>query len=277
MYSREQPSICTGCRGIASIRIKVIGPSHDVHSGGYGGVINNPLQALAEIIASFKDRNGKVKVQGFYDDVVLPTEEERAEYKRFPFNEQVVAEKLGVPQLFGEKDFTPVERMWIRPTLDANGMWGGFQGEGSSTIIPADAQCSITCRLVPNQDPETICKLLDSHIHKHVPPGVRVETRYHAGYARPYMVDKNHPAVTALAQALHELYGVEPIYTRAGGSLPFVATMSEALSAPVLLTGMGSPGSNVHGPNEFFAIQDFDRLVKMLPMVWSKLAVMLRK
>ena len=179
MYSNEIPSVTMGCRGLAAIQIDVLGPRTDVHSGGHGGVINNPIQALSHILSSMKDEDGRITVEGFYDDVSCISEKERNKIAEAPFDREDYVRRLGISDLFGEPEFSPLERMWIRPTLDPNGIWGGFQGEGVKTIIPSRAGCKITCRLVPNQDPESIANALKAHVEKHTPKGVTAVSYTH--------------------------------------------------------------------------------------------------
>jgi len=275
MYSREIPSLTTGCRGLAAIQVDVRGPKTDVHSGGHGGAINNPVNALAQIVASMKDAEGRILVDGFYDDVVLLSEKERQEFSEVPFDQEAYRASVGVPELFGEPEFTVVERMWARPTLDVNGIWGGFQGEGVKTIIPARASCKITCRLVPNQEPDKICRLLADHVRKHAPKGVSVDAVVFPGNSRPYAIPKDHPALSAAAAVLQELYGRKPVTVRLGGTLPIARSFLDILGTYLMFFAMSSPDENAHGPNEFFRIEEFERLRKGLPLLWERLAEVL--
>lgn len=270
MYSNEVPSITMGCRGLAAIQIDVLGPHTDVHSGGHGGVINNPIQALAAILCSMKDQDGRITVEGFYDDVAYVSEEERRKIAEAPFDQDEYMKRLGVPDLFGEPEFTPLERMWIRPTLDPNGIWGGFQGEGVKTIIPARASCKITCRLVPNQDPESIATALKAHVMKHAPRGVRVNVTTFPGNSKPYVIPDDHQALPVVASVLEQLYGKEPIPVRLGGTLPIARAFLDILDTYLFFFAMSGPDSGAHGPNEFIRIDEMERLRKGLRLFWDR-------
>jgi acetylornithine deacetylase/succinyl-diaminopimelate desuccinylase-like protein len=272
MFSREIPSITTGSRGLAAIEIEVTGPDTDVHSGSCGGVIHNPIHALAEILTGLKDSEGRILVKGFYDDVREASSAERKQFEQVPLDEEEIRNRLGVPALFGEPGYGLAERMWTRPTFDANGIWGGFQGEGTKTIIPSRAGCKITCRLVPDQDPETICKLLEDHIKRLVPTGVRVSVRVFPGNSKPYVIPERHPVLPVMEQVLEELFGREPIIVRLGGTLPIAAAFLDILGTYLFFFAMSGPDTNVHGPNEFIRIDDLDRLRRGLKMFWSRYA-----
>ena len=272
MYSREIPSLTTGSRGLCGIQIEVQGPRQDLHSGGAGGAVNNPLIALAQIIASMKDRDGKILVDGFYDDVLELTEAEREAFAKVPFDEDEYKERSGVPELFGEPGFTVAERLWARPTLDVVGMWGGFQGEGIKTIIPARAACKITCRLVPHQEPDKIVELLKKHVKKCAPPGVRVKVTAFPGNSRPYVIPQDHPVIPVMSKVLKGLYGREPVTVRLGGTLPVARTFLDILGIYLVFFATSSPDENVHGPNEFFRLEEFERLVDGLPVLFKELS-----
>ncbi len=272
MYSREIPSLTTGSRGLCGIQIEVQGPRQDLHSGGAGGAVNNPLIALAQIIASMKDRDGKILVDGFYDDVLELTEAEREAFAKVPFDEDEYKERSGVPELFGEPGFTVAERLWARPTLDVVGMWGGFQGEGIKTIIPARAACKITCRLVPHQEPDKIVELLKKHVKKCAPPGVRVKVTAFPGNSRPYVIPQDDPVIPVMSKVLKGLYGREPVTVRLGGTLPVARTFLDILGIYLVFFATSSPDENVHGPNEFFRLEEFERLVDGLPVLFKELS-----
>ncbi|GAB7386869.1 dipeptidase [Bacillaceae bacterium] len=258
MWKKGQPALCYGLRGLCALQIDVQGPISDLHSGLYGGAVQNPLHALAELLASLHDREGRVAVEGFYDRVLPPSEEERRAFKELAQDEDALRKELAVPELFGEKGFTALERTWIRPTLEINGIYGGFQGEGMKTVIPASAHAKITCRLVEEQDPDEILSLIEAHVHKHTPPGVTVKiTRFDK--ARPYVTPFDHPALQAAARAFAAGYGVRPVFTRMGGSIPIVETFGNELGLPVVLMGFGLPDENFHAPNEHFHLENFDR------------------
>lgn len=272
MYSKDIPSITTGCRGLAAIQIEVSGPSTDVHSGGHGGAIHNPIHALAEILSVLKDKEGRILVEGFYDNVAEISDEERTKFSEVPFDEDAYRTRVGVPALFGEPEYSLIERMWARPTLDANGIWGGFQGEGVKTIIPAKAGCKITCRLVPDQDPDQICNALDNHIRNHTPKGVGVNVTIFPGNSKPYVVPDGHPVLPVLAGVLEDLYGHKPVNVRLGGTLPIARAFLDILGTYLFFFAMSSPDANAHGPNEFIRIEEFERLRKGLRVLWAKYA-----
>lgn len=272
MYSKDIPSITTGCRGLAAIQIEVSGPSTDVHSGGHGGAIHNPIHALAEILSVLKDKEGRILVEGFYDNVAEISDEERTKFSEVPFDEDAYRTRVGVPALFGEPEYSLIERMWARPTLDANGIWGGFQGEGVKTIIPAKAGCKITCRLVPDQDPDQICNALDNHIRNHTPKGVGVNVTIFPGNSKPYVVPDGHPVLPVLAGVLEDLYGHKPVNVRLGGTLPIARAFLDILGTYLFFFAMSSPDANAHGPNEFIRIEEFERLRKGLRVFWAKYA-----
>jgi acetylornithine deacetylase/succinyl-diaminopimelate desuccinylase-like protein len=271
MYSTDTPSVTTGCRGLSAVQIDVRGPKQDLHSGGAGGAVNNPINALAEIIASMKGPDGKVHVQGFYDDVLELSEDEREAFAAVPFDEEAMRKQDGVPELFGEAGYTVTERLWARPTLDVNGIWGGFQGEGIKTIIPSRASCKITCRLVPNQEPEKICELLEAHVRTHVPRGVTATVTAFPGNSRPYVIPESHPVLPVMARVLKELYGREPVTVRLGGTLPIARAFLDILGTYLVFFATSSPDENVHGPNEFYRLEEFERLRKGLPILLRRL------
>ncbi len=277
MFSRDIPSVTVGCRGLSAIQIDVTGPRSDVHSGGQGGLLQNPIHALAEILGSMKAPNGKILVDGFYDDVAAPSEAEAESMAQVVFDEAAHADAAGVPALFGEEGYSPVERLWFRPTLDANGIWGGFQGEGIKTIIPARASCKITCRLVPNQDPETICALMEKHVRNHLPRGVTVSVKVFPGNSKPYVVPDDNPALPVLAKVLGDLFGRKPVTVRLGGTLPIARAFLDTLGVYLVFFAMSSPDAGAHGPNEFFRIEEFNRLRRGLPVLLQELSTALKK
>lgn len=272
MFFKDIPSITTGSRGLAAIEVEVMGPQTDVHSGGQGGVIQNPIHALAEILTSLKDSKGTILVEGFYDDVVEVSYEELKKFSEVPFDEEAHRVGLGVPALFGEPGYSVIERMWVRPTLDANGVWGGFQGEGIKTIIPSKAGCKITSRLVPNQDPETICRMLEDHIKRHTPDGVGVNVTVFPGNSKPYVIPDDHPALPVVADVLEQLYRHEPVCVRLGGTLPIASAFLDILGTHLFFFAMSGPDSNAHGPNEFIRVEELERLKRGLHLFWKKYA-----
>ena len=270
------PVACTGSKGICGLEIEVTGPAGDMHSGQGGGVVNNPLNALAAIMASMKHPDGKVAVEGFYDDVIPLTQAEREAFARAPINDEMLKRSTGVPELYGESGYTAVERMMGRPTLDVNGMWGGFQGTGTKTVIPSKAYCKITCRLVADQDPRKIVDLIDEHIKKHTPRGVTVKVTRGGMGVKAYLISLDHPAMSALIKTQKELYGKEPAVMRLGGTLPVSRMFLDTLGCHLIFFGASSADERVHAPNEFFRVEEFERLRTGLPVLLDELAKALR-
>ncbi len=256
MFRRGVPSICYGLRGLCYFQIDLRGSSTDLHSGSFGGAVANPAQVLAQILASMKDRNGRVTIPGFYKDVKPVTARERKEFRRLPFSERNYAKEIGAPALAGEKGYSTLERTWVRPTFDVNGILAGFTGEGAKTVIPAAAMAKVSMRLVPDQDPGRIAKLFEKHMRKICPRTVELKvTRMHGG--EPWMASMEHPAIRAAASALEKGFGKRPVYTREGGSIPVVATFAGILKAPSVLMGIGVPDENAHAPNEKLVLENF--------------------
>ncbi|MBP1930705.1 dipeptidase [Ammoniphilus resinae] len=257
MLGKGKPAICYGLRGLCGLQINLKGPKGDLHSGLYGGAVQNPIHALAELLASMHDDSGKVTVDGFYDQVVPLSIEEREAFTALGQTDKDLQKELGVPALFGEQGYTALERSWARPTLEVNGIWGGFQGEGTKTIIPSEAHAKITCRLVPDQDPEQILDLIEKHVHNHLPAGVTAEViRFDKG--KPFVTPFDDEAIQAAARAYEQAYGVAPAFTRMGGSIPIVETFGRLLELPVVMMGFGLPEENFHAPNEHFHLENFD-------------------
>lgn len=256
MFDRGIPSICYGLRGIAYFQIDLRGTSTDLHSGSFGGAVANPAFVLSQILSQMKDRSGRIKVEGFYDDVRPLSEEERAEFRKLPFNETRYRKELGAPKLFGETGYTTLERVWARPTFEVNGLLAGFTGEGSKTVIPATAMAKVSMRLVPNQDPEKIATLFEAYVHKVAPKTVEVKvTRMQGG--KPWMTSFDNPYVQAAARAVERGFGHRPVFNREGGSIPVVATFQEELGLPTVLFGIGLPDENAHAPNEKLDLSNF--------------------
>ncbi|MCC3356359.1 dipeptidase [Bacillus sp. REN16] len=270
MNERGKPTICYGVRGLAGLQIDVKGSNSDLHSGLYGGGVHNPINALVQLLDSFHSEDGKVTVEGFYDDVLPLKDEEKQAYEALNFDEEKQRQELGVPALYGEKGFSYLERTWVRPTLDINGIYGGFQGDGIKTVIPSEAHAKITCRLVPNQDPDVIVEQLKQHIEKNKPTGVDVSLQIFDKGA-PYVTPFDHPAIQAAGRAYEEVYKVPTSFTRGGGSLPIIATLDEVLHAPIVLMGFGLPTENFHAPNEHFHLENFDKGLETLCTYWFEL------
>lgn len=261
-YLPQKPSITLGSRGLCALQIDVQGPRGDLHSGSYGGAIQNPIHALVALLASMRSPDGKVVVRGFYDGVRELTPAEREAFAALPFDEEAYLAELGVDVPFGEPGYSTLERTWARPTLEVNGIWGGFQGEGTKTVLPARAHAKITCRLVPDQDPGQVLDAVEAHVREHTPPGVRVHVHRFPGSARAYLVDPDHPVVAEAARVLAEVYGEEPAFTRTGGTLPVAAMVQSILNIPFVFFTFGDPDSNIHAPNEFFRLESFDKGVR---------------
>lgn len=258
MFTDDLPSICYALRGLAYMEIIVTGPNRDLHSGSFGGGVQNPINALSEIITKLKDDKGKILIDGFYDDVIPLSKKEREEYAKLPYNEKKFKEDLGVEELYGEQGYTTLERISGRPTLDCNGIWGGFQGKGAKTVLPSVAGAKISMRLVPNQKPEKIEKLFVEFVKKISPKTVKVEvTGLHGG--NPSMTPIDSPAINAALIALKLGFGKDPVFMREGGSIPIISTFKEILGADSVLLGFGLPNENAHSPDEHFNLDNFYR------------------
>jgi len=271
MFGRGIPSLCVGLRGLAILEIHVSGPKQDLHSGSFGGGVANPVNALAKMIASLHDADGKITVPGFYDKVIALTEIERKEIAGLPFDEKEWLASTGSPSTVGEKGFTTLERIWARPTLDCNGISGGFSGEGSKTIIPARAMAKITCRLVPDQDPDEIAKLVGAHLEKVAPPGIRTKVEISHG-GRPYLAPTDHPVFEIAKRAFAKAFGRPTVFIREGGSIPFVRTIADATGKPCLLMGFGQPDENAHAPNEWIDLENFHLGIKSAAHLYDELS-----
>ncbi len=256
MFDKNVPSICYGLRGLAYMQVDVTGPNRDLHSGSYGGGVDNPINALAHIIAKLKDENGRILIDGFYDDVVDLNHKEREEYSKLPFDEERYKRELDINEVFGEQGYSTLERVSARPTLDCNGIWGGFQGEGAKTVLPSKAGAKISMRLVPNQSPEKIEKLFTEYVMKIAPKSVRVKvTPLHGGHGAITPLDS--PGMLAAVEALKRSFGKEPLFTREGGSIPIVHVFQTILNAPTILLGFGLQDENAHSPDEHFDLENF--------------------
>jgi acetylornithine deacetylase/succinyl-diaminopimelate desuccinylase-like protein len=270
-FEGNLPAITVGLRGICAAEIHVRGPFQDVHSGSYGGTIDNPINALATIIAALKGPDGRIRIPGFYDDVVTLSEADRAGLAALPFDDEAYRAALDVPALSGEAGWTTLERRGARPTLDVNGIWGGFQGEGSKTIIPGRAFAKVTCRLVADQDPERVFGLLRDHVLAIAPPGVRVEVVYQGG-GRPTLTPTDHPATRAYATALEETFGRPPLFVREGGSIPVAASFATIVGLPVTVMGFPPPDGNFHAPNEWMDLANLEGGIRALVRFFDEYA-----
>ncbi|MFL5673568.1 MAG: dipeptidase [Chloroflexota bacterium] len=264
------PAITLSLRGIMYAQIDVVGTDVDLHSGGYGGVVQNPANALAQIIAGLKGPDGRIRIPGFYDDVVALPEEDRAALAALPFDEDAYLQRLGLPTLVGETGYTTLERRAIRPTLDVNGIWGGFMGEGSKTIIPAHAHAKVSCRLVADQDPDRIFEAFRAYVEEIAPPGVRTSVRSLGG-GHPSLTPMDHPATLAAARALEATFGQPPVYIREGGSIPVCASFSSILGLPVVLLGITPPDDNAHAPNEWMDLRNYETGIRTFARMFDEL------
>ena len=256
MFAKGVPSLCYGLRGLSYMQLELTGPNRDLHSGSFGGSVHNPVQALAEIIARLHDDRGGVTIPGFYERVRKLTTKERSSFRKLPWSDAKYAKELGVGALYGESGFTTLERLWARPTLECNGIWGGFTGEGAKTVLPAKAYAKISMRLVPDQKSGDVAKLFEKHIRKITPKSVSVKvTHLHGGEAA--ITPLESPGVRAAVKALEKGFGKKPLYQREGGSIPIVVQFKEILGLETVLLGFGLPDENAHAPDEFLNLGNF--------------------
>jgi len=268
MISNEQPSLDIGLRGMSYVEVEVTGPNIDLHSGVYGGAVGNPANILATMIASLHDENRHITIPGFYDDVVELSAEERAEMAKAPFDLDEYKNNLDIEETFGEKGYSVIEQTGIRPTLDVNGIWSGYIGEGAKTVLPSKASAKISMRLVPNQDSDTITRLFTEHFERIAPPSVKVKVTPHHG-GNPYMTPMDHPAYEAAASALEESFGVAPVPTRGGGSIPIVALFEDVLDTKTILMGFGLDTDAIHSPNEKYGLFNFYKGIETIPLFYK--------
>ncbi len=257
-FSKTQPAVTFGLRGLAAVEVTVYGPKRDVHSGSFGGAIANPVNILCSMVGQLHDKNGKIAIPGFFKDVKNIGKWEKNQFKSLPYNEAKYKSSLGVPALHGEKGFTTFERTWVRPTCDVNGIKGGYQGEGAKTIIPSMASCKITMRLVPDMDPKDICNKIEKFLQKIAPKSVKVKVDKWGG-AKAVVVPTEGPWLEAAGRAIKTGFGKEPVFMKEGGSIPIVGDFKTILGVDTLLIGFAQHDDNVHSPNERFRIVDFER------------------
>jgi acetylornithine deacetylase/succinyl-diaminopimelate desuccinylase-like protein len=273
MFAPGEPSIVYGLRGLAYMEINVQGPNRDLHSGSYGGAVQNPLNALATIISKLKDEYGHIKVEGFYDDVLALTEQERAELAALGHSDERLKQDVNVDTLFGEEGYSSIERLGARPTLDVNGFLGGFTGEGAKTVLPARAMAKVSMRLVPHQRHDDIANKFISYVKSITPPGVTVEiTDLHG--ADPVLVNRDSPAMHAAVKALEETFGTKCRFTREGGSIPVVLLFDQVLGVPTVLMGFGLNNENAHSPDEHFDLGNFHTGMKAAARYYALVAEM---
>jgi acetylornithine deacetylase/succinyl-diaminopimelate desuccinylase-like protein len=270
-WDEDQPALVLGTRGLASVYVDVQGPDHDLHSGTYGGTIANPIHALVQILDSMHDPDGRILIEGFYDDVRELTEEEHAQLVQVPFDGADYLGKTGAIALYGEPGFSTYERAWARPTLEVNGIYGGFQGEGIMTVLPSTAHAKVSCRLVADQDPAKIADLVVLHVNKVAPPEVKVNATKSESGGIPYLIPADHPGAGITASVLQDLYGKEPYRTRMGGTIPANALFLQHLKAYTIIFAFGLPDERQHSPNEFFRLSSYQRGQKAYGMLLHRL------
>lgn len=256
LWDEGVPTLTYGLRGISYMEIEVTGPNRDLHSGTYGGAVPNPINVLAEIISKLKDKNGRILIPGFYNDVLKLTKQEKENLKKLKYTEKEFSSSIGIKKSVGEKGYSLLERIWSRPTLDCNGIWGGFTGKGAKTIIPSKASAKISMRLVPNQNPKKIEKLFSDYIKKIAPDFVDVKiSSIHGG--SPFISQLDKPIMKIAAKAMSLAFGKETVFMREGGSIPIVVEFAEKLKATPVLMGLGLDSENLHSPNEHFNLNHF--------------------
>ena len=272
-FAPGQPAITYGLRGIAYFELRVSGPTQDLHSGTFGGAVANPLNALSKMLATLTDDEGRVQVPGFYDDVIELTPREREQFAALDFDDARFMRQIGVQALPGEIGFSTLERRWARPTCDVHGLWGGYQGEGAKTVLPARAGAKFSFRLVPDQDPGKIAVSLEAYLRSHCPAGVEIELIDLHG-APGVVVPLGSPYMSAAATAIERGFGTAPVFIREGGSIPIVNAFADKLGADTLLLGWGLDDDNTHSPNEKFCLADFHRGIKASAYLWEELGTL---
>jgi acetylornithine deacetylase/succinyl-diaminopimelate desuccinylase-like protein len=268
MIGNDTPSIDVGLRGLAYMEVEVTGPNRDLHSGVYGGAVGNPVNILCKMIADCHDENKHITIPGFYDDVLELTSEERAEMAKAPFDLEAYKKDLGINEVVGEKGFSTIERTGIRPTLDVNGIWGGYTGEGAKTVLPAKAFAKISMRLVPNQDSQKISGLFQKYFESVAPKSVTVKVTSHHG-GEPVVVSTTSNSYKAASRAMEETFGKKPIPTRGGGSIPIVALFKKELGLDSILLGFGLDSDSLHSPNEHYGLFNFYKGIETIPLFYK--------
>lgn len=256
LYAPGVPTLTYGLRGLCYMEVEVTGPNRDLHSGTFGGAVANPINILAAMIAKLQDKDGRITIPGFYDDVLKLSKKERENFKALKFSEKQFAKELGVAELKGEKGYTTLERTWARPTLDCNGIFGGFTGKGAKTVLPGKATAKISMRLVPNQEPKKISKLFTKYIHQITPKSVKVKVSdLHGGL--PAMTPLEDHSIQAASKAIGKAFGKKTVFMREGGSIPIITVFQKKLKAPAVLMGLGLNTENLHSPNEHFDLNHY--------------------
>jgi len=268
IVANDTPSIEAGLRGLSYVQVEVTGPNRDLHSGVYGGAVSNPIQVLCDMIASMKDKDNRITIPGFYDDVVNLTKEERTELNKTPFNLEEYKKDLGIDEVRGETGYTTLERTGIRPTFELNGIWGGYTGEGSKTVLPSQAFAKISMRLVPNQKTDKITELFTKHFTSVAPKGVTVKVTPHHG-GEPVVTPTDSIAFKAASKAMEKTFGKKPIPTRGGGSIPIVALFEKELGLKSVLMGFGLDSDLIHSPNEHYGVFNFMKGIETIPLFFK--------
>jgi acetylornithine deacetylase/succinyl-diaminopimelate desuccinylase-like protein len=273
MLAKGVPSVTYGLRGLNYYQIEITGPAQDLHSGVFGGAVPNPITILAETIAKLHDKNFRVAVPGFYDDVDELSREERKALNNLPWKEKEFRKTVGAPELCGEKGYSMVERLWTRPTLEMNGIWGGYTGEGAKTVIPAKAHAKLSTRLVPHQNPAKIAKLVERQIRKLLPPTVRCKFEV-LSTGKPWVAPYTHPIFQKAIHALEAGFKKKAVFIREGGSIPFVTQMHDTFKVPCVLMGFGLPDENAHAPDEHIALENYYGGIKSVAIFYEQLATL---
>ncbi|MBW8769929.1 MAG: dipeptidase [Gemmatimonadetes bacterium] len=271
MFAPGLPSVLSSLRGLAYFQIDVQGPAQDLHSGSYGGAVVNPAMALARILATMHDAQGRVAIPGFYDAVRDWPAHVREQMRTLPFRDEDFRAEVGAPGLGGESGYSVLEQLWTRPTCEVNGLLSGYTGEGAKTVLPAKAMAKVSCRLVPDQDPAEIERLMAEHVRRVAPPGATATvTPLHGG--RPWRAELDGPLYDAARRALATAFGREPVITGEGGSIPVVGDFERVLGAPVLLVGFGLPGENAHAPDEWMSVENFEKGMRAIAVLWEEIS-----
>ena len=273
-WAEDQPSLLLGLRGLCALEITIKGANGDLHSGAYGGAVQNPIHTLVKILADMRADDGRVLVEGFYEDVQPLSQEDRENIAAVPFDEVAYKSEIGVAELVGETGYSVLERIWTRPTLEVNGIWGGFQGKGVKTVLPNEAHAKITCRLVANQKSQKIANLVKEHVERRLPVGVTVIVELEKSVAQPYLMPTKHPANKSAKDVLENLYGKSALYVRSGGSIPFCGLMLEILGVYTLSFAFGLGDEGAHAPNEFFRLSSFEKAQQAYVMLLKELTTL---
>ncbi|MBL7918357.1 MAG: M20/M25/M40 family metallo-hydrolase, partial [Bacteroidia bacterium] len=273
IIANDTPSIDTGLRGLAYMEVEVVGPNRDLHSGVYGGAVANPINVLCKMIASCHDENKHITIPGFYDKVVELSADDRKEMAKAPFSLDEFKKDLNIGDIYGENGYTTIERTGIRPTLDVNGIWGGYTGEGAKTVLPSKAFAKISMRLVPNQNSDEISKIFQNYFESVAPKGVKVMVKPHHG-GEPFVINPSNPAYQAASKAMEETYNKKPVPTRGGGSIPIVALFKKELGLDSILMGFGLDSDALHSPNEHYGLFNYYKGIETIPLFYKHYAAL---